>query len=447
MRKILLAIATTAFMLSGCEQRVSEGVATPMITADYLDFGIGEPPWQVVTYDGDKVEIIVSYLKEEGDLKLTNENRSVYVNEKSQFVLKDGSRITAYTGNFIYWNKDGYIINRELQIMPKPLVFTVNSRPMQEGTPMMLRHYYGIIESEDKIVQTTINHCEGLTEEEMVEQEIDPNTCIEVKEEQLTAAELDLQADVIAQNRAFADNLRETSTARRNIDQREIGFHNPDIVSRQLVESESASMSMSLDGEADKYDKAQEEGELQDFEEKAFEAMGVSKELAFEVQTAETARQNELEEKERLERTRVQPQQSDFDLDANQDEEVKPSLSISISKASVEETKPISTGQISMDSVLDRLGVENEEVEGSEITVVDEEVAVPPAMEEPAPSTDGEKVSTPPLSELEEVEQVEPDTAIEDDADTDTDTVGSVEAEVTEESEPETENERSDGED
>jgi len=131
---LTLAIAISVFALLGCEES-SQGISQyPMISDD-----LGNGPWQIVTYDGEKVYHETIALDGRG---VAVRSESVYISNKSQFIYRDGTPITTYDGKYLYWNKDGLVINRLIQAVPEDQVFVVNGKPMHVGTAMQLRDYH-----------------------------------------------------------------------------------------------------------------------------------------------------------------------------------------------------------------------------------------------------------------------------------------------------------------
>lgn len=104
-----------------------------------INESLGDGPWQVVTYDDKKVTHETLALDGKS---VTTRSETVYVSNKSQFVYRDGTPIQTHDGKYIYWNKDGWVINRHLQIVREDQVFVVEGKPMQVRTAMKLRDYH-----------------------------------------------------------------------------------------------------------------------------------------------------------------------------------------------------------------------------------------------------------------------------------------------------------------
>lgn len=132
-RKLILTVVITTF-LAGCKAQQSGVSQIPLI-----DESLGEGPWQVVTYDNRKV--FHETLALDGKT-VTTRSETVYVSNKSQFVYRDGTPIQTHDGKYLYWNKDGWIINRFLQVVPEDQVFVVEGKPMPIRTAMKLRDYH-----------------------------------------------------------------------------------------------------------------------------------------------------------------------------------------------------------------------------------------------------------------------------------------------------------------
>lgn len=128
-------ILVGCLVLAGCNLG-AEGVSpTPMLKGNIKHFGM--PPWQVVTYDNEKVThgILVAV---DGSIK--PEEKTVYISKKSQFVYKDGTKIRNSQGNYLYWNENGKIINHKLVEIPKEMIFTVNGLPIDNKATLKLKN-------------------------------------------------------------------------------------------------------------------------------------------------------------------------------------------------------------------------------------------------------------------------------------------------------------------
>jgi len=133
-RKYFFGLIFIFMLVAGCKSE-NKGVSQmPLISKD---LGVG--PWQVVTYDDKK--IYHETLALDGR-SVTTRSESVYINNSSQFVYRDGTPILTYDGKYIYWNKDGWVINRHLQIVREDQVFVVEGKPMPVRTAMKLRDYH-----------------------------------------------------------------------------------------------------------------------------------------------------------------------------------------------------------------------------------------------------------------------------------------------------------------
>ena len=103
-----------------------------------LSAAVGKGPWQVVTYDDEAVMRDTSAL--DGD-QIVSRSEPVYINNESKFIYRDGSPVKSFSGDNLYWNEQGYIINRHLHVIPEESVFALNNQPLPNGTPLKLRGY------------------------------------------------------------------------------------------------------------------------------------------------------------------------------------------------------------------------------------------------------------------------------------------------------------------
>ena len=94
----------------------------------------GEGPFQIITYDEQRVEREVVSL-EEGNV--ISQAKAVYVDINGRFVFIDGSPIKSYLGEDLYWNNQGIILSDAGRIVDKEEVFTLASKPMKNHEPMM----------------------------------------------------------------------------------------------------------------------------------------------------------------------------------------------------------------------------------------------------------------------------------------------------------------------
>ncbi|MFA0809540.1 hypothetical protein [Microbulbifer epialgicus] len=120
--------------LTGCKKVTTSVSQYPMISSE-----LGSGPWQVTTYEGKK--ILHETIALDGR-SVAVRSESVYINNESKFVYRDGAPITTYDGKYIYWNVDGLLINRHLQVIPEDQVFIVDGKPMQRNTAILLRDYH-----------------------------------------------------------------------------------------------------------------------------------------------------------------------------------------------------------------------------------------------------------------------------------------------------------------
>ena len=128
-----IGIVITILLLAGCEQEKTSYRNIPMVTADF-----GEGPWQLVTYKDQKIMFEAVVLDEN---RTVTRSESVYINNKSQLVFRDGKPIKNYRGEYLYWNKEGRFINKDLRIIREDILFVVNGRPMIPNTPIKIRDY------------------------------------------------------------------------------------------------------------------------------------------------------------------------------------------------------------------------------------------------------------------------------------------------------------------
>lgn len=127
----LLCLAT---ILVGCGNDSPE----PTSHRRMVDARLGEGPWQVVTYDGQRVTRDTVVLDDDEVVIRTS---SVYVNNESQFTLRDGTPIKIFTGDDIFWNSEGDVITRKLQQVPEYLVFSLEGKPLPENAALTLHDY------------------------------------------------------------------------------------------------------------------------------------------------------------------------------------------------------------------------------------------------------------------------------------------------------------------
>lgn len=130
--KVLLCAAS--IILAACGEQKNTSVSNVRM----VNASMGEGPWQVVTYKGDRVTRDTVVL-DDGEVSIRS--ASVYVNNKSQFVLMDGTPITIFTGDKIYWNAEGQVITSKMKRVQEYLVFSVNGDPVAKNTALTLFDY------------------------------------------------------------------------------------------------------------------------------------------------------------------------------------------------------------------------------------------------------------------------------------------------------------------
>lgn len=128
---LVVALTAELLFLPGCTERQQAVSNIPMI-----DRRLSGERWQLITYQKEKITHETAVL-ENG--KIIVKTEAVYVDKKSQFVYQNGKPITTYNGEYIYWNRDGQIINKHLKVISEDQVFIVNGKPMKSHSAMRLR--------------------------------------------------------------------------------------------------------------------------------------------------------------------------------------------------------------------------------------------------------------------------------------------------------------------
>lgn len=123
-------LITCALFIMGCSQgsKISTTSMLPPLT--------GEGPWQLVTYDNQRLEReVVEY--DNGQVYATA--RAVYMNEFGKLVFKDGEPITTYDGHELYWNNKGRLLTSAGQFAKKSRLFSIAGKPVHDGRAIMFR--------------------------------------------------------------------------------------------------------------------------------------------------------------------------------------------------------------------------------------------------------------------------------------------------------------------
>ncbi len=120
-----------AVILTGCTPPPPPTPYSPMVESEP-----NQEPLQVVTYQNERIIHDVVKLVAGRVERLEN---SVYITENAQFVYKDGSPIIHYSGDLLFWDSSGDIVNASMVIIPEPEVFKVNNMPMRRHSAMMLK--------------------------------------------------------------------------------------------------------------------------------------------------------------------------------------------------------------------------------------------------------------------------------------------------------------------
>jgi len=128
-----LIFGVIVMLLFGCGEKNNGTSSFPMPLT-----GLGEGPWQIETWNGDKV--VHETIALDGDGVVVR-SQSVYIDKSSRFVYRDGAPIKTYNGNHLYWNKDGFVINKALTIIFEDEIFIVNGKPMKPRTAMRLKGF------------------------------------------------------------------------------------------------------------------------------------------------------------------------------------------------------------------------------------------------------------------------------------------------------------------
>lgn len=135
-KKTIFTMVAVIF-LQACITETEQISAIPMLGKDIVE-SFGEPPYKLVTYNNEDVSLQIIQIQN-GDLSSTL--KAVYVNELSQFVFSNGERIKNNSGNYLYWNNQGYIINNKVKKILKSSVFIVNDKPLSDSVPLKLKGF------------------------------------------------------------------------------------------------------------------------------------------------------------------------------------------------------------------------------------------------------------------------------------------------------------------
>jgi hypothetical protein len=127
-------VALLVLLLPGCAEPVQPASFIPMVKKPS-----GQGPWQVVTYDNERIiHDDVKLL----DGRIEQTAQTVYIAHNSQYVYKNGDPIVTYANDTLYWHSHGEIVNQAMKVIPEFAVFKVKDNPMPRHTAMMLKHIY-----------------------------------------------------------------------------------------------------------------------------------------------------------------------------------------------------------------------------------------------------------------------------------------------------------------
>ena len=95
-----------------------------------------EGPFQLITYDGSRIEKHVFILDGKQIIALP---KAVYKDRNGRIVFKDSSPIKTFNGHDIYWNEQGIFISSVGEILSKRNLFTIGGKPMEKSDAMMFK--------------------------------------------------------------------------------------------------------------------------------------------------------------------------------------------------------------------------------------------------------------------------------------------------------------------
>ena len=95
-----------------------------------------EGPFQLITYDGSRIEKHVFILDGKQIIALP---KAVYMDRNGRIVFKDSSPIKTFNGHDIYWNEQGIFISSVGEILSKRNLFTIGGKPMEKSDTIMFK--------------------------------------------------------------------------------------------------------------------------------------------------------------------------------------------------------------------------------------------------------------------------------------------------------------------
>jgi len=127
--RVVSVFIFTILLLIGCSEGLPPGYDVPAEVPKHL----GDGPWQVISYEG---ESIIKEVVELQDGQFFTLKRSVYLDDRSRFVFKDGNPILSPRGLEMYWNENGNIIDENLNLVYEDEVFVVSGKPLSIGAAL-----------------------------------------------------------------------------------------------------------------------------------------------------------------------------------------------------------------------------------------------------------------------------------------------------------------------
>jgi hypothetical protein len=129
------AVISILTLVIGCSDKGGYVSNLPMLAnLDYDNKRI----WLVTDYNS---KPITHYTVEFENSRVKTKSNQVYVNQHSQFVMKDGTPITDFEGNYLYWNEQGYVINKHIKVIDKARLFRLSKSKVSNNTPFLINFH------------------------------------------------------------------------------------------------------------------------------------------------------------------------------------------------------------------------------------------------------------------------------------------------------------------
>lgn len=136
--RVLIVITWAIFLTACSEKNVAQKEIYPVLPSSYQTEN-SQKLLKVVTYSGERVHHTIPVVHSYGGV--TQEQRPVFINSHSQFVLRDQTPVL-FRGEGVYWGEGSKVINRRYEVLDKSRIFSINGEPSGSNTAFTIMEFF-----------------------------------------------------------------------------------------------------------------------------------------------------------------------------------------------------------------------------------------------------------------------------------------------------------------